>query len=325
MTNIFCTLGPACASVACLEAMIMQGLTGVRLNLSHTSLEENKDLVDMVHTAFSHCEKPVRLLIDLQGPELRVGTFASPVPLTEGTYVELSKLALPPQAFEALRPGQEMLLDDGKILLVVEDDTYAFIKRGGLLSSRKNVAIPGLDINLPPLTESDLANIAIAQEFGVTGVMQPFVHTREELDAVSKALDDAGAYNVRLYAKLENTKGLENLAELLPAADEFVIARGDLGNAMPLWDLPAIQKDIADACKQAGRPFMVATQLISSMETNAVPSRAEISDIFNAVLDGATSLMATGETAVGAHPVEVVRFLANTARAAEAYLANKPA
>ena len=201
----------------------------------------------------------------------------------------------------------------------IED--VAFAKRGGVLTSNKSVSVPGVNIDLPCLTETDKTNIAAAKKFGVTAVMQPFVRSRADLETVRATLDAAGASDVKLMAKIENLEGIKHLPELLEVADACIIARGDLGNAMPLWELPAAQKRIAAICREANKPFMVATQLLSTMEKSAVPTRAEVSDIFNAVLDGASAVMATGETAVGEHPIEVVRYLTNTVRSAEQYLA----
>ncbi|MDD5833211.1 MAG: pyruvate kinase, partial [Clostridiales bacterium] len=151
---------------------------------------------------------------------------------------------------------------------------------------------------------------------GVTGIMQPFVRSREDLEAVRAELKRAGADRLRLFAKIENQEGIARLGELLPVCDEIVIARGDLGNSMPLWELPGIQKHISYMCRAAGRDFMVVTQMLYSMEHSPVPTRAEVSDIFNAVLDGAASVMVTGETASGEYPVEVIRYLTNTVREA---------
>ena len=170
------------------------------------------------------------------------------------------------------------------------------------------------------MTASDVENIRIAASCGVTGVMQPFVRSRRDLETVRRALDENGGAKIRLFAKIENQTGLERLPEFLETADEIVIARGDLGNAMPLWELPAAQKRIEAQCRKAGKPFMVVTQMLASMEQNPVPTRAEVSDIFNAVADGAAAVMVTGETAVGKWPVEVIRYLSNTVQAAERFL-----
>ena len=165
---------------------------------------------------------------------------------------------------------------------------------------------------MPTLTDSDLKNIGLAAEYGVTGVMQPFVRNKEDLLTVREALEKAGAAHIEIFAKIENLQGVAALEELLPYCDHVVIARGDLGNAMPLWKLPGMQKEIAAKCRAAGKPFMVVTQMLDSMHERAVPTRAEVLDIYNAVLDGAASLMLTGETAAGKFPVESMEYLVKT-------------
>ena len=241
-----------------------------------------------------------------------------------------ARIELPDITIPYLIPGQEILLDDGKIhLKVVENPEnrkmgsgekrryFAKVLWGGLLKSRKSAAFPGAKINSPTLTKADLENIRLAKEMGVTGVMQPFVRGREDLECVKNALQEAGAEEVKLFAKIENLDGVRKLEELLPGADEIVIARGDLGNAVHLWDLPSVQREISQKCLVTGKPFMVVTQMLASMERNPVPTPAEVNDIFHAVLDGASSVMVTGETAAGDYPVEVIRYLVNTVRSAE--------
>lgn len=249
---------------------------------------------------------------------------------------ELAKIMLPELTFPYLVPGQEVLLDDGKIHLKIvekpenmpessgeenrEKRCFAKVLWGGLLKSRKSVALPGAKIYPPTLTKADLENIKIAKEMGVTGVMQPFVRDHRDLECVKEALREAGAEDVKLFAKIENMDGVRKLDELLPAADEIVIARGDLGNAVHLWDLPGVQRKISEKCREAGKPFMVVTQMLASMERSPVPTRAEVNDIFHAVLDGAASIMVTGETAVGDYPVEVIRYMVNTVKSAENWM-----
>ena len=320
MIDIYGTLGPACASADTLEAMLRLGMTGVRLNLSHVTLPEAAPTVEALHEAERRSGITAKLLIDLQGPELRIKALPEPLTLREGEAVTLD--FLPDAIRESVVAGQELLLDDGKLLLRAHDSDHAQVLRGGVLSSRKSVALPGTDLHLPPLTEADRQNLALARDYGVTGVMQPFVRSREDLQALRAALDASGGAEIRIFAKIENREGVARLNELLPAADEIVIARGDLGNSGPLWALPALQKRIAAACRGKGRPFMVVTQMLASMERSPVPTRAEVSDIFNAVLDGAASVMLTGETAVGAYPVEAIRYLVNTVREAEKYVNN---
>ena len=319
--EIYGTLGPACADAHTLARMIELGMTGLRLNLSHVTLAGAAPWLEQLDRASARAGYRPKLVIDMQGPELRVGPLASPMALAEGSRIPLGTAGVPlPRAvLDRLQPGQEMLLDDGKLLLRVLGPDRAEVLRGGTLTGGKSVALPGLDVPLPALTDRDRENIRAAARWGVTAVMQPFVRGREDLAQVRTALDEAGCAHVALMAKVENMSGMEKLPELIAASDEIVIARGDLGNAMPLWELPAAQKRIAAACRAAGRPFMVVTQMLASMERSPVPTRAEVSDIFNAVLDGASSVMVTGETAVGRHPAEVIKYLVNTVRAAERY------
>ena len=319
--RIYGPLGPACADEAVLTAMLRAGMSGMRLNLSHTSLEEARELLALYRRAGAACGLSPELLIDMQGPELRIGALPAPLSLEEGAPAPA--LPFPPAVAEALAgapAGQELLLDDGKLLLQKEASGLLRVRRGGLLTGRKSVALPGLRVESPALTQTDLQNLSRAREFGVTAVMQPFVRGPEDLAALRQALDRAGCGEIRVLAKVENLEGVRALEALIPGCDEIVIARGDLGNAVPLWELPGLQKRIAAACRRAGRDFMVVTQMLDSMIQRPVPTRAELSDVFNAVLDGAASVMVTGETASGKYPVEVIRYLVNTVREAEKYL-----
>lgn len=320
--RIYGTIGPACRDTEILRAMFREGMDGVRLNLSHTSLEEASALIESCHRAARECGVSPELLIDMQGPELRVGRMAGSVMLTEGELIGAEDILLPETVKKVLEekgPGQEMLLDDGKILLKSESPSGLRVIRGGLLESRKSVALPGCVFRTPAMTDNDRDQIKRAKEYGVTAVMQPFVRSREDLIEVRGALNEAGCEDIRLLAKIENKDGISRLGELIPHCDEVVIARGDLGNSMELWELPAVQKQISAMCREAGRDFMVVTQMLDSMTHRQVPTRAEVSDIFNAVADGASSVMVTGETAAGDYPVLVIRYLSRTVREAEAY------
>lgn len=312
---IYGTLGPSCADRATLERMFSEGLCGMRLNLSHTTLEDAAPLIERCRDAANACGTDCTLLIDLTGPEQRIGALPSPLRLEAGTEIEPDRILLPDAVRAALTDGRELLLDDGKILLKVQNNRLQVL-RGGVLESRKSVAVCGVSLPSPALTETDRRHIRMAKRYGVTGVMQPFVRSAQDLKEVRAALFEAGADDLRLFAKVENLDGLNRLDELIPHCDEIVIARGDLGNAMPLWELPAAQKRIAAACLAAGRDFTVVTQMLDSMTHRPVPTRAEVSDVFNAVLDGAASVMVTGETATGDYPVEVIRYLVNTVREA---------
>ncbi len=319
---IFGTLGPSCKDSEILRAMLAEGLDGMRLNLSHATLEESASLIESYRKAAEAFGRRPVLLIDMQGPELRIGRLQKPLALNAGDTVEPNILPFPAEVENALRSasaGREILLDDGKLLLKTEGANLLRVIRGGILESRKSVALPGIAIRTPAMTEADRRHIRLARQYGVTAVMQPFVRSKEDLLEVRRALNEAGCRDLRLFAKIENADGIAHLDEILPYCDEIVIARGDLGNAMPLWELPTAQKHIAEACRKAGRDFTVVTQMLDSMTHRPVPTRAEVSDIFNAVLDGASSVMLTGETASGEYPLEAIRYLVRTVREAEAY------
>lgn len=373
MIDVYGTLGPSCASAEVLTQMFLAGMTGVRLNLSHVSLRESEGLLNVLHDAAQRAGVKPLLLVDLQGPELRIGPMGKPAELREDEEVRLCSeeafslscsgegapsspgygtsscsgegassspgcgtsvcaaggsgslvdIPVPEAVYNVLEKNTEVLLDDGRILLRVmktgEESAFARVVRGGRLTGRKSIKVPGADIRLPAMTKADRQNVRDALGCGVTGIMQPFVRSREDLEEVRGVLAENGAQKLQLVAKIENRAGMDQLAELLPACDAVCIARGDLGNDMDLWQLPAAQKQIAAACRAAGKYFMTATQMLSSMEQSAVPTRAEVNDIFNTVADGASGVMVTGETAVGRYPVEVIRYLAKTAAEGERY------
>lgn len=373
MIDVYGTLGPSCASAEVLTQMFLAGMTGVRLNLSHVSLRESEGLLNVLHDAAQRAGVKPLLLVDLQGPELRIGPMGKPAELREDEEVRLCSeeafslscsgegapsspgygtsscsdegapfspgcgtsvcaaggsgslvdIPVPEAVYNVLEKNTEVLLDDGRLLLRVtktgEESAFARVVRGGRLTGRKSIKVPGADIRLPAMTKADRQNVRDALGCGVTGIMQPFVRSREDLEEVRGVLAENGAQKLQLVAKIENRAGMDQLAELLPACDAVCIARGDLGNDMDLWQLPAAQKQIAAACRAAGKYFMTATQMLSSMEQSAVPTRAEVNDIFNTVADGASGVMVTGETAVGRYPVEVIRYLAKTAAEGERY------
>lgn len=317
------TLGPARGSVQTLKEMLAAGMTGVRLNLSHGDLEENGHWIRMVQEAGRELHSQVQILMDLRGPELRLGRFKEEIQAEEGSWLVLGDggLPVPEEALAYVCPGDRILIDDGKVELEAEAGAApsaggcritARVVRGGLIKSGKSLAIEGKAVPMPTLTESDRKNIRAAVSYGITGVMLPFVRNKEDLLVLREALKEAGAGEIQVFAKIENMQGVEAIKELLPYCDHVVIARGDLGNAMPLWKLPGVQKRLARECREAGKPFMVVTQMLDSMHERAVPTRAEVLDIYNAVLDGASSLMLTGETAAGSYPVQAVEYLVNT-------------
>lgn len=312
----FATLGPACQNPETLKQMFDAGMTGIRLNLSHGNLADASEWID--HLVQAAMGRAFELLIDLNGPEVRVGDIAIPLSVEAGQEISLGDrgIAVPQEVLAVLQVGDYVLINDGRVrlncLAVSQDHAVLKVLRGGEITSHKSLAIEGKTIPLPTLSQRDYENLAVMQQYPVTGVMLPFVRDHKDLDQLRAALHQSGLDHIRIYAKIENMAGIRHLPSLLPACDEIVIARGDLGNAMPLWELPAAQKEIAALCRQAGKPFIIATQLLDSMIQRAVPTRAEVCDIFNAVLDGAAGLMVTGETAVGLYPTEVMHYLVHT-------------
>ncbi|WP_074017949.1 pyruvate kinase [Kallipyga gabonensis] len=339
MIEIYGTLGPACAQVSCLKEMILAGMTGIRLNLSHTGLAQAEPWIRVLHEAEREAGRRVSLLVDLQGPELRTGIRSQPLPLEKGQVLplyfsgdsparedEADGPVLPNECKDFLRPGQEIRVDDGKILLEVlpgEGRLMARVRQAGLLGGRKSLALPGCRVPMPALTQADRENMSLFSDMRVGEVMLPFVRSAQDLVDLREALDRSGNPEVRILAKLENRQGLDALDDLIPLADTMVIARGDLGTALPLWELPWVQKKVAEKCRQAGRPFMVVTQMLDSMMTRPLPTRAEVSDIANAVWDGASAVMITGETAAGNYPVEAMDYLVKTVRFAENHLTRR--
>lgn len=327
MVRLYGTLGPACGSVPVLQQLFEAGMAGVRLNLSHSGLRECGEWTGNLFKAAKAKEVSPELIIDMQGPELRIGNLGGPVILREGETFRFGKddIPVPERIFPLMKEKQEVLLDDGKILaeVVSVDGSSSTCRtlRGGILKPHKSISLAGADRTNIVLTDEDLENLKLAKKYGVTGIMQPFVQSGDDLLQLREILKQRDLGELKIYAKLENMEGVKALGEIIPYADEIVIARGDLGNSMPLWKLPGVQKDIAGICTRWGMPFMVATQMLYTMENSAVPTRAEVCDIFNAVLDGADSLIITGETAVGSYPVEAMRYLSLTAKEAYEYKA----
>ena len=321
--HFYGTLGTACNTPEILSALFSAGMTGARLNLSHTGLTDCAHLLqDIYWPAAREVGVEAHLIIDLQGPELRVGKLDSPVDFPTGGIVRLGEggVPVPPVILEVARPGHEISLDDSALLVRVEENDgtalTCTVLRGGALKSRKSLSILGVQPDSPTLTGDDLANLTLAKEMGVTHILQPFVRGRRDIETVRATLDELGLSHIQIMAKIENQLGLDHLDEIIDSADQVCIARGDLGNSRPLWELPALQKDIARRCVAAKREFCLVTQLLWSMEQRPVPTRAEVLDIYNGVLDGCSSLMLTGETAVGKYPVEAMEYLVKTAHTA---------
>ena len=314
----YATLGPSCCDTAALYALLRRGVTGFRLNLSHTPLAARTDWIDALHEAERKTGLRAQLMIDLRGPEVRIGSLPAPLPLAEGAAVTLgADIPVDGDVLDALRPGMTVLLDDGAMALTVVDGGVCRVTRGGTLTGHKSLTLEGVDLRRPALCEADLADLSQAAALGVNAVMQPFVRSADDLRVVRQTMAENGLANAELFAKVENQPGLDALPDWLALCDVVTIARGDLGSSLPLERLPAAQKHIAALCRSRGKPFLVVTQLLHSMIDHPSPTRAEVLDIYNAVLDGADCLMLTGETAQGRYPLESADWLIRVAQEAE--------
>lgn len=325
--EIYGTLGPACMNAECLYKMIQNGMTGIRVNLSHAMLADMKEGLENLHRAERMLIKDIDIMADIEGPELRILAFEGKILLNEGYKVKFTselcesytnEIPVPAELLPYIDKETNILLDDGKIELLREGD-YFKVVRGGVLLSKKSIKLVNVEVKKETLTVNDLKNISAFKAHNVTKVMLPFVRDAEDVKTLRNALDTADCKDVKIYAKIENATGLENLDAIMQEADVIVIARGDLGNAYGLIELPIVQDKISEKCRKAGKEFLVVTQMLDSMLDKKIPTRAETSDIFRAVKDGATALMLTNETSVGKYPTESMKMMCDVAMAAEKY------
>lgn len=306
--------------------MMRAGMDGIRLNASHAGLAACAPWLEALLSAARAEGREISLLIDLMGPELRLGRLSRPVMLKPGEELALARteaqgLPLPEPLLGALEPGMRFTLDDGALELLALSGGRARVIRGGRLDGLKSVSLPGVTLPLPALTQSDLENLRLAPQWGVSGAMLPFVRGPEDLHELERAAIAAGCPGLERFAKVEDALGVERLLDYAGYAHEVVIARGDLGANLPVYQLPGVQKRISHQMRALGKRFMVVTQMLSSMMVSETPTRAEVMDIAQAVFDGASSVMLTGETAAGAHPVEAVAAMRGAVDGALAYLA----
>ena len=340
-TKIVCTIGPACADKEQIEALLAAGMDVARLNFSHGTHEWHGDRVRLLRTAARACGRPVAILQDLSGPKLRLGELpAGGVELTDGGEVQFSErdysaarpdaLPLPiPAVLQGLAPGHPVFLDDGLIELQVIDrrsesghaapTVRCRVVHGGRLISRKGIAAPSSQIELPSLTEKDLADFRFGLELDVDWVAVSFVRKPSDLDALREIAASAGS-DVPIIAKIERPEAVEAIDGILEATQGIMVARGDLGVEIPLHRVPLVQKDLIRRSNGVGKPVITATQMLESMTDSLRPTRAEVSDVANAILDGTSAVMLSGETATGLHPVETVEMMARIAEHVDANL-----
>lgn len=319
--KIVATLGPASADRATIEALVSAGADVFRLNFSHGTHADHRQRLDMIRSIEADIGRPLGVLLDLQGPKLRVGTFANgPVKLVEGASFRLdldrdrpgdaTRAPMPhPEIFAALKPGAELLLDDGRLRLKVEKSGQDFaettVVNGGMLSDRKGVNVPGVVLPLSAMTDKDRADLDFGLTLGIDWVALSFVQRASDIVEARKIIGDRAG----IIAKLEKPAAIEALDAILAQTDAVMVARGDLGVEMPAEQVPAIQKRIVRACRRLGKPVIVATQMLESMVGAPVPTRAEASDVATAIYDGADAVMLSAESASGKFPVEAVAMM----------------
>jgi pyruvate kinase len=316
-TKIVATLGPASSDRAAITALFAAGADVFRINMSHTPHDRMRELVRIIRTIEQEYGRPIAALVDLQGPKLRIGAFKDDaVALVPGANFvldadpapgDLDRVYLPhPEILTALRPGHTLLLDDGKIrLAVLEASSERAVTRvevGGKLSARKGVSVPNTVLAFSALTRKDHSDLEAALDAGVDWIALSFVQRPEDIAEAKKIARGRAA----VMAKMEKPQAIEHLAEIIDAADALMVARGDLGVELPLEKVPALQKQMTRAARRAGKPVVVATQMLESMISSPVPTRAEVSDVATAIYEGTDAVMLSAESAAGQFPVEAV-------------------
>ena len=320
-TKIVATIGPASSTGDILHALIEAGMNAARLNLSHGTQAEHARWAETVREAQEDLARPLALIADLQGPKLRIGELGTAVTLARGEEVVVTSdgaaaagelPVLPSVVGEVLQPGHEVLIDDGLVRLRVEEvedgRARCAVLVGGVVSRHKGVNLPGVPVPIPALTPKDLADLELALGLGVDYVALSFVRSAVDVRDLRKRIEEAGSH-ARVIAKIEKAEALDALDEIVAEADAVMVARGDLGVEIGPASVPLLQKRIILRSLDRGKPVITATQMLESMIHHADPTRAEASDVANAVLDGSSALMLSGETAIGDYPVETVRYM----------------
>ncbi|MFX3632631.1 MAG: pyruvate kinase [Candidatus Pristimantibacillus sp.] len=334
-TKIVCTMGPACDSMEVLEQMIHAGMNVARLNMAHGELEDHAGRIGRIREASQATNHIVPIMMDIKGPEVRIGKLqdasyelvsgATLILTTEdiignGERIHVNYAELP----LVVKPGNKILLDDGLIELEVETVTateiFCHIINGGMIKPRKGVNLPGIRTTLPGVTARDIMHIQFGIEQKIDIIAPSFVRRAEDILQIRELLRERGAGHIQIISKIENEEGVQNLDAIIEASDGIMVARGDLGVEIPIEDVPMIQRDMIAKCNLAGKPVIVATQMLDSMQVNPRASRAEVSDVANAVLQGTDAIMLSGETAAGKYPVQSISTMSSIAIRAESML-----
>jgi pyruvate kinase len=322
-TKIICTLGPASEKTETLRQMITQGADVFRLNMSHAEPAWVREIVPRIRKLADEAERPVGILLDTQGPAIRTGDLKTDLRLKPGDIIELTvrgaksnerySVSVNYDGFaDDVAVGNTILVDNGLIKLLVLEKGRSRVRckvlTRALLGSRRHINLPGVHVNLPPLTKKDIADVALGAELGVDFVGLSFVRERSDIDELRKLLAKKKS-RALIVAKIEDQLAVRSIDKMIESADLIMVARGDLGIECPMEELPIIQRRIVKNCIRFSKPVVVATQMLESMITNPLPTRAEVTDVANAVFEQADAIMLSGETAIGRYPVECVKVL----------------
>ena len=332
-TKIICTLGPAVDSEEMLRQLIRSGMNAARFNFSHGTHESHLAMLQKLKTVRDNMGRPIATILDTKGPEIRIRSFTNgPVELTVGAEFTLTTRDVPGDEtivsvtynnlHNELKVGSTVLIDDGliglKVTEIKDQDIHCVVESGGPLSNNKSINLPGVNIQLPALTEKDKDDIRFGVENDFDYIAASFVRKASDVAEIREVLHECGGDDVRIIAKIENQEGVDNLDAIIEASDAVMVARGDLGVEIPAHMVPVLQKQMIRKCLNAGKPVIIATQMLDSMIRNPRATRAEVSDVANAVFDGASCLMLSGETASGKYPIEALQCMVQVATEAEA-------
>ncbi|NCC87677.1 MAG: pyruvate kinase [Clostridia bacterium] len=331
-TKIICTIGPACTSEEILIDMVKSGMDVARLNFSHGSYDEHRERIELVKKVRKKLNTPIAIMLDTKGPEYRIKTFKDDrAELVQGEVFTLTSKDIIgdntivsvsyENTIKELKVGDRVLINNGLVVLDVESitdtDAVCRVVMGGILTNRKSMSFPNKVLKQEYLSEVDKADILFGIEIDVDFIACSFVSCKDDILAVREFLNQNGGENIDLIAKIENRSGVDNIKEILEYSDGIMVARGDLGVEIPYEELPAIQKYLITTCRLLGKRVITATEMLESMITSPRPTRAEISDVANAVYDGTSAIMLSGETAVGKYPVEAVAVMSKLAKQTE--------
>ena len=335
-TKIICTMGPNADDRELLKALAENGMNIARFNFSHGTHEEQKIRFDMLKSVREEVKKPIAILLDTKGPEIRTGVLKNGGKVTlkageqfiltseniEGDEKRVSQTY--PQLASDVQPGNTILIDDGliglEVLEIKGSDIICLVKNGGELGQRKGINVPNVQVNLPAITEKDREDIIFGISQGIDFIAASFVRDADAIKEIRKILKEYKAEYIDIIAKVENEEGIRNIDRIISAADGIMVARGDLGVEIPAYEVPQVQRMIVKKCNEKYKPVIIATQMLDSMIRNPRPTRAEVTDVANAIREGTDAIMLSGETAMGKYPLEALKMMVQIAETTEQYL-----